>query len=126
MEKATVADPFNFDVQLGTLQAYLIAEQYNNFNKYYRSASRANKKQTLDSRTGTLMSFLNVSASVAQDKKPKKDIKKELDRLLQTEVVIAQWYLRPYENWLQNCQCSESAKSTLNKYLDRLKEHIQQ
>lgn len=122
MEKAFELDPHDFNIQLGLMQANLLLNNYKTTEKFYKSLSRLNRKLVLDPRTEALMDFLYISASLAQDGKAKKEMK-NLDKILDEDIVFDQWIPNPYQEWLSNCQCSDEGKKIMGEYLNRIKEH---
>jgi len=121
MEKAFEADPFNFEIQLGLMQAYLINDQYEACSKLYKRSSKINRKLTVTPRATALMNFFLISAATAQDKNEKK-AEKELLNLLKEEIRIDGWIYQPYLNWLENCSCSPEAKTELTELVNNMME----
>jgi tetratricopeptide (TPR) repeat protein len=122
LEKAFKLDPYNFDIQLGLMQANLLLNDYRSTEKMYKSLSRINRKLVVDERTEALIDFMYISASLAQDQKAKKEMK-NLDRILDQAIIFNQWIPNPYQEWLNHCQCTDEAKKVLEGYLSKIKEH---
>jgi len=122
LDKAFSIDPYDFDIQLGLMQAYLFKQDYRQVEKLHRSVSRLNRKLVLDPRTEALQEFMYISASLAQDERARREIK-NLEEILSEPIILEQWVPNPYEDWLAKCQCPEDAKKTLEDFLTEIKNH---
>jgi len=112
MNKAFEINNTDFEIQLGLVQAYLLANQFRKCEKLIKRSARINKKLIVDARTKALMDYLLISVSMAQDKKARKETK-ELNSLLKGGVIIDQWFYEPYLRWINNCSCDEATKNYL-------------
>ncbi len=122
MEKAFSIEEVNFDIQTGLLHAYLLNNRFDDFDQTERSLSRLNRKFVVPNRTQALNYFLKVTAELARDKKAKRELR-DLEKLLDDNVIIDNWIYQPYENWLASCNCPEASKKELMKLTERMKEH---
>lgn len=112
MEKANQIDDINFDIQLGLMQSYLLTGKYSDCERLEKSLSKLYRRLSVPSRFTALMDYMYISASMAQDKKVKKKTK-ELNNLLNEQVVIDSWFYEPYLAWLENCGCTADTKKYL-------------
>jgi len=120
MKQAVAADPFDLELRIGLMQAYLITGDYDACMNEYKFISGRKNRKSLNGRSKVLMEFFNASAVLATGKKAKKEINR-IDKELAEEVVISNWIFNPYEKWLKNSPCTADAKDSLNKVLSRLK-----
>jgi hypothetical protein len=102
------------------MQSYLLTGRYEDCESLKKSLTKLYRRLTVPDRFTALMEYLYISASLVQDKKAKKSIK-ELDNLLENNVVIDAWFYEPYQSWLQNCGCTDETKSFLADLTSRMK-----
>ena len=127
MKKAAEADPSDYEIKLGLMQAYLINNEYGACEDVYRDMSSRKNRKYFEARTNILMEFLNASAVLCQDKNAKKEFKridKEFERVekeFNETVVIYSWNFSPYADWLKNSSLEGDAKKSLEDLLAELK-----